>query len=326
MTPDAGAEPSSEDRGSIRIEAVGSDVERAPSVLENFYAGTDWTVTPSTGPFSFRYAALGDAAMTLRTSQMRGTNSGDIPVGDDYIVQWLVGGSSTIDLQRDRIPQQCGVPLLFPAYRPFDFTFTDYDQKLVHLGRDHVDRVARERGLRGPLRFDHLRSLDPDAVARWHAVVFEISTAVRTGRVTPLLWDRLSRRAAAAFLELYPPETATLPEVLLAPRHESIRAAVEFVHENAHLPIGPVEIAAAAHLSVRGVQTAFQRLLATTPLHYLRDVRLDRVRTDLRLADPVRSTVADVARGWGFGHLGRFSAAYATRFGEYPSETLGRGG
>jgi AraC-like DNA-binding protein len=46
------------------------------------------------------------------------------------------------------------------------------------------------------------------------------------------------------------------------------------------------------------------------------------VRTDLRLADPVRTTVADAARAWGFSHLGRFSAAYAARFGEYPSETL----
>jgi AraC-like DNA-binding protein len=322
VTPDAGPLPTIADRGSIRIEAVGSDVDRAPSVLENFYAGTDWTITPSTAPFSFRYAALGDTAMTLRTSQMRGTNTGDIPVGDDYIVQWLVDGTSTIDLERDRIPQQRGVPLLFPAYRPFVFTFTDYDQKLVHLGRDHVDRIARERGLRGPLTFDHLRPIDADAGARWHAVVSEISTAVRTGRVTPLLWDRLSRRAAAAFLELYPPEGATLPEILLASRHGSIRAAVEFVHENAHLAIGPVEIAEAAHLSVRGAQMAFQRLLGTTPLHYLRDVRLDRVRTDLRLADPVRATVADIARSWGFSHLSRFSAAYAARFDEYPSSTL----
>lgn len=96
------------------------------------------------------------------------------------------------------------------------------------------------------------------------------------------------------------------------------------MHENAALPIGPVEIAGAAHLSVRGAQVAFQRLLGTTPLASLRDVRLDRVRIDLRLADPARATVASVARSWGFAHLGRFSAAYAARFGEYPSVTLGR--
>ncbi|OOB90922.1 hypothetical protein B0T42_09200 [Rathayibacter sp. VKM Ac-2630] len=115
-----------------------------------------------------------------------------------------------------------------------------------------------------------------------------------------------------------------MPRVLLAPSNGGLRAAVEFVHENAHRAIGPIEIAHAAHLSVRGTQAAFQRLLGTTPLQYLREVRLDRVRTDLRLADPARVTVAHVARAWGFSHLSRFSAAYAERFGEYPSSTLGR--
>jgi AraC-like DNA-binding protein len=293
-------------------------------VLGGFYAGTDWTVTPTAEPFSFRYAALGDAAMTIRTSQMRGTNSGDIPVSDDYIVQWLVDGSATIDVERDAVPLTRGVPMLFPAYRRFVFSFVDYDQKLVHLGRDHVDRVARERGFRGTraIRFDHLRSVEADSVARWHAVLGEITTAVRTGRMTPLLWDRLSRRAAVAFLELYPPEGAAMPEVLLAPRHESIRAAVDFIHENAHLPIGPIEIAEAAHLSVRGLQVGFRRLLQTTPLAYLRGVRLDHAHTDLRLSDPARVTVAEIARTWGFGHLGRFAAAYAARFDRYPSDTL----
>nr|WP_301952387.1 MULTISPECIES: helix-turn-helix domain-containing protein [unclassified Rathayibacter] len=294
--------------------------------MGGFYSGTGWSVTPTEQPFSFRYAALGDSAMTLRTSRMSGSAQGRDPAGGDYVVQWIVGGKAVVDVDRDLVAMQPGVPLLVPAHRPFRFAFTDYDQKLVHLGRAHVGRIARERGYRrtGALRLDHQHRVDPDAVEQWHAVIGGASAALRTGRVTPLLWDRLTRRAAAAFLELYPPEGAVLPEVLAAPRHASVRAAVEFVHENAALPIGPVEIAGAAHLSVRGAQVAFQRLLGTTPLAYLRDVRLDRVRTDLRLADPARATVAAVARSWGFAHLGRFSAAYAARFGEYPSVTLGR--
>ncbi|QHC58900.1 AraC family transcriptional regulator [Rathayibacter sp. VKM Ac-2760] len=321
--PEAGPEG----RGTLRIEAVGSDIARASEVLAGFYAGRGWSVAPTEQPFSYRYAALGDPVMTLRTSQMRGRAAGEDPAGGDYVVQWLVEGRAIVDVDRGALPMRRGVPQLNPAHRPFVFSYTDYDQKLVHLGRERVAGVARERGYRstGALRFDHLRRVTPEASARWHGVVGEISTAVRTGRVTTLLWDRLTRRAAAAFLELYPPEGAALPEVLLAPRNGSIRAAVEFVHESAHLPIGPVEIAAAAHLSVRGTQVAFRRLLGTTPLQYLRDVRLDRVRADLRLGDPRSATVADVARRWGFGHLGRFAGAYTARFGEYPSTTLDRG-
>ncbi|NRG39509.1 AraC family transcriptional regulator [Rathayibacter sp. VKM Ac-2835] len=326
MTTDPASGTALEDRGSIRIEAVGADLERASEVLGGFYSGTGWTVQSTEQPFSFRYAALGDPVMTLRTSQMRGSTTGEDPAGGDYVVQWLVEGRATVDVHRDAMPMTRGVPLLNPAHRPFVFSYADYDQKLVHLSRQHVDRSARELGYRrtGGLRFDHLHRHGAAASAQWHAVIGDISTAVRTGRVTPLLWDRLTRRSATAFLELYPPEGAALPEVLLAPRNGSVRSAVEFVHENAHLPIGPIEIAAAAHLSVRGLQVAFQRLLGTTPLQYVRDVRLDRVHADLRLGDPTRSSVALTARRWGFGHLGRFSAAYASRFGEYPSSTLGR--
>ncbi|TDX78645.1 AraC-like DNA-binding protein [Rathayibacter sp. PhB151] len=326
MATDRAPDSARKDRGSIRIEAVGTDLERASEVLGGFYSGTGWSVAATEQPFSFRYAALGDPVMTLRTSQMRGATTGEDPAGGDYVVQWLVEGRGIVDVHRDAMPVTRGVPLLNPAHRPFVFSYADYDQKLVHLSREHVDRSAREHGYRrtGVLRFDHLHRHGVEPVAQWHAVIGEISTAIRTGRVTPLLWDRLTRRAAAAFLELYPPEGAALPEVLLAPSNAGMRSAVEFVHENAHLPIGPIEIAAAAHLSVRGLQVAFQRLLGTTPLQYVRDVRLDRVHADLRLGDPARSSVAGTARSWGFGHLGRFSAAYASRFGEYPSRTLGR--
>ncbi len=32
--------------------------------------------------------------------------------------------------------------------------------------------------------------------------------------------------------------------------------------------------------------------------------------------------MTDIATKWGFGHLGRFAAAYRARFGESPSHTL----
>jgi AraC-like DNA-binding protein len=36
------------------------------------------------------------------------------------------------------------------------------------------------------------------------------------------------------------------------------------------------------------------------------------------------SSVSNVAHRWGFVHLGRFSSAYRRRYGELPSQTLGR--
>lgn len=308
----------------VRFETTGTDSSSAADTLYRFYAGTDWSVTETAQPFAFRYSALGDEAMTLRSSSMTGALSGDIPPGSDYIVQWVVDGRGAVDVRRDDVRLQHHVPMLCPPHRSFVFRFEDYDQKIVQLGRRHVARIAEERGLRdvASARFDHLHRPGEAEIIGWRSVVSDVASAVRTGRITPLLWDGLCRRVAHAFLDLYPPVGSIMPAALIGSHRPQVAAAVEFIHDNIHEPIGPVEIAAAAHLSVRGLQAGFRRHLDTTPLAYVRDTRLDRVRIELRVGDPALVSVGGVARQWGFSHLGRFSAVYAARFGELPSETL----
>jgi transcriptional regulator GlxA family with amidase domain len=126
-------------------------------------------------------------------------------------------------------------------------------------------------------------------------------------------------------LDTFAHTSTPVPEAVLAPRNASLRQAVEFVHASAHLPVTSADVARHAGLTARGLQQAFARHLETTPTEYLRAVRLDRVREELRSASPEVTSVADVARRWAFAHLGRFSAAYVRRFGEYPRETLQRG-
>jgi AraC-like DNA-binding protein len=62
-----------------------------------------------------------------------------------------------------------------------------------------------------------------------------------------------------------------------------------------------------------------------SPGQYARLRRLNLVRAALRRADPAATSIAEIARQYGFSELGRFAAAYRTAFGETPSATL-RGG
>src|SRR3954466_587721 len=101
-----------------------------------------------------------------------------------------------------------------------------------------------------------------------------------------------------------------------------LRNAVAFIQENADADIGLEDIAAAVNVSPRSVQYAFRRNLGTTPLEYLRRVRLDRAHRDLKAADPSVDTVTAIAYRWGFAHAGRFSIAYREAFGMPPSRTL----
>lgn len=84
------------------------------------------------------------------------------------------------------------------------------------------------------------------------------------------------------------------------------------------------ELAAVAGVSVRALQEGFCRHVGLAPLAMLRRIRLGRAHDELLAAGPHEVTVAEVAHRWGFGHLGRFAAAYRARFGETPSATLHR--
>ncbi len=139
-----------------------------------------------------------------------------------------------------------------------------------------------------------------------------------------MAWQQAKVVVAELFLELFPPVVDDLPGVLGQPRNARLRAAVEYVHDHAAEPVTIADLSAASGLSVRSVQESFRRVFDVSPLTYLRQVRLDRVRAELLDADPLAGAVGDVARRWGFAHLGRFSAAYVERFGEYPKQTLRR--
>jgi transcriptional regulator GlxA family with amidase domain len=106
------------------------------------------------------------------------------------------------------------------------------------------------------------------------------------------------------------------------PRPELLRQAIVFIHENAHRDITLSDIAAAVNVTPRSVQYTFRRHLGTTPLEYLRRVRLDRAHRELEAADPAVDTVMAIAGRWGFSHAGRFSGMYKRAFGRPPSATL----
>ncbi|MFI6734995.1 AraC family transcriptional regulator [Nonomuraea sp. NPDC050451] len=103
----------------------------------------------------------------------------------------------------------------------------------------------------------------------------------------------------------------------------ALRRASRYCEEHAAEPIRIGDIAAAARVSVRTLQLGFREHLQTTPMAYLRSVRLAHAHADLvRIADTgSQTTVTEVALRWGFTHLGRFAALYRQTYGRLPSST-----
>jgi AraC family transcriptional regulator, ethanolamine operon transcriptional activator len=84
-------------------------------------------------------------------------------------------------------------------------------------------------------------------------------------------------------------------------------------------PLSMLEVCRRVGASRRKLNTCFQEALGTSPVKYLRAVRLNGVRRQLREG---AVNVQDAAARWGFWHLGQFSRDYKRQFGELPSQTL----
>jgi AraC-like DNA-binding protein len=74
-------------------------------------------------------------------------------------------------------------------------------------------------------------------------------------------------------------------------------------------------------ISRRTVQNGFRSIAETTPVNYIRCVRLNGVRRELTQTRADELTIGDAAARWGFFHLSHFAADYQHLFGELPSQT-----
>ena len=101
-----------------------------------------------------------------------------------------------------------------------------------------------------------------------------------------------------------------------------VRRAEDYMHAHASEAIDMEDLVAVSGVSACSLYAGFRRFRGTSPMAYLKWLRLDRAHADLRAASPGEISVKQVAQRYGFAHLGHFSAAYRQKYGQPPSETL----
>ncbi|MCA1491281.1 helix-turn-helix domain-containing protein [Ensifer sp. NBAIM29] len=140
-------------------------------------------------------------------------------------------------------------------------------------------------------------------------------------RVSSSATSHLFRAAMAMILESVPHNySARLSRPISPAMPRNLKRAIEYMVANISQAMTVADIAREAGTSVRALQAAFQQFKGATPLGYLRQMRLEGAHKTL--ADAGNSlSIAQVARAWGFTHMGRFSAIYHDAFGQTPSET-----
>jgi len=108
-----------------------------------------------------------------------------------------------------------------------------------------------------------------------------------------------------------------------APAPASVRRAEAYMRAHAHEPLTIEMVAAAAGISVRALQTGFQKFRDTTPLRALRNIRLGLAHQEIA-SQGGAATLLAITLKYQFSNPGRFARLYKQSFGQLPSETRRR--
>lgn len=123
-------------------------------------------------------------------------------------------------------------------------------------------------------------------------------------------------------LGLCGPTENTSNDLTACTRQYVVTKARDYMREHVDEPITVSDLCAHIRVSRRSLQYSFQDVLGTNPARYLRNMRLNGARRDIRRQTDEHTALADIAARWGFWHPSRFAAEYRSLFGELPSQTL----
>jgi AraC family ethanolamine operon transcriptional activator len=105
-------------------------------------------------------------------------------------------------------------------------------------------------------------------------------------------------------------------------RDEIIRRCKQAIEAREGERVFVGDLAAAAEVSERTLETAFNEYYGVGPVRFLQLRQLHRIHRALRAADSEPVSVTDVLVRHGEWEFGRFASRYRRLFGELPSETL----
>lgn len=234
-----------------------------------------------------------------------------------YVFGHLTSGRLWYSSDReDRVVSSNEVFLAMPPGRPFTVGAENPQASMVVFGQDVVDEVA------DGVRFDGCRPLSPAAAAVWRSTCAYLQNEVLpVFGDNPLVVANATRLLVATTLATFPNSTLVrrVPADSRDAHPQTLRRAIAFIEDNAAKDITAADIALAARVSIRAIQLAFRRHLDTTPMAYLRRVRLSCADADLRAAN---GTVTVIAARWGYARPSVFAAHYRAAYGVSPSRTL----
>jgi len=273
------------------------------------------------------YVTLGDISL----SRLRYGASVQIERGaleNCFLVQMPLQGAAAVESGSQRIESSFKLAsVLSPGDSAKMRWNGDSDQIILRISRSLVERTLigyLGHPLEQPLRFE--LGFQWQECAAWRCLLsYLLDCATHYPQLAQhkLIMTQIEQLTASTLLMTHQhnySETAPARRSTILPRH--VRRAQDYLQSHAHEPITAEQLALAAGVSLRSLYTGFKDFLGVSPMHYLRDLRMAQVHTELTSGEV--TNIGGVALRWGFTHMGRFSNDYKLRYGETPSQTLRR--
>ncbi|MBW7966563.1 AraC family transcriptional regulator [Bradyrhizobium sp. BR 10261] len=211
-------------------------------------------------------------------------------------------------------------------------TWRDCAQAILLLDRRMVEQRAAALSGRaaGAVEFDPVIDLSAPSGRHLQASLAELMTLAERlgpcGRFSPtamadwreVLLDHLlngQRHGLSDAITTFSGQAERLPRAL--------RAARDYLADNADEPLDLAQLACASGIGVRALQLGFRRHFGMSISEMLLDIRLASLHARLAKAS-FDVSITDLAFDLGFTHLSRMAGAYREKFGETPSATLRR--
>lgn len=257
-----------------------------------------------------------------------------VPGKDEYVIQTVISGQCSVEVEGVSVTMEPGSTWVFSPSLSVRLHLEAGCERFSVVARRH----ALEDAFRACFNFDPpspmvfaLQPL-PDAqrAGRWRALMtwMRAEAAMREDRHGLAAADTAIEQLCLTTLlvDHFGEDGSLLPRGYLPSLPAYVRRAIRYLRANLGQPVMMQELAAHCGVCERTLQLGFRKSKNTTPMEYLRVLRLQGARADLQRAIPGRGVVSAIALRHGFTHLSLFAREYRREFGESPSATLRRAG
>lgn len=250
-------------------------------------------------------------------------------LNDFYLIQLPISGQESIHCGRQTVLSDAGTGTIISPALEFRMRHERSAEKLfIRVERSALEQQCAQyygQPPRGPLNFSPAIPLRSSATRSLKRLLEWQLTEASEGSLfdQPLIAAQFEEALMVSLLGTLPHNQNAAREPRNAVTPGFVRRAEAYIEHNAHLPLTAGDIADHAGVSMRSLFAGYRKYRNTSPMQYLREVRLAAVHAELSRPGP-DTTVTQTALRWGFTHLGQFSAAYQQRHGELPSATLRR--